>query len=94
MLLGERGRFGGTVDVTGGEKKPPSVYVCLCTLACLCVFMFVCTVYAMLRKRGRQRWGKPFVLFLWLCVGCIFVFCTCVHVFVYVTFVCVKCRFC
>ena len=54
MLLGERGKFGGTVDVTGGEKKALSMYMCLCTLACLCncVFMFVCTVYVMLRKRG------------------------------------------
>ena len=38
MLLGERGKLGGTVDVTGGEKKPPSVYgVC----AHLCVFVIV-----------------------------------------------------
>ena len=49
MLLGERGKFGGIVDVTGGEKKPPSVYGCLCTLACFvivflfCVFVCFCT---------------------------------------------------
>ena len=54
MLLGERGKFGGTVDVTGGEKKPPSVYGCLCTLACLsncvvilCVFALVCMYLCM-----------------------------------------------
>ena len=42
MLLGERGKFGGTVDVTGGAKKPPSEYECLCTLArlCICVCIF------------------------------------------------------
>ena len=46
MLLGERGKFGGTVDVTGGEKKPPSVYG-VCAHLCVFVivfFMFVCTV--------------------------------------------------
>ena len=41
MLLGERGKFGGTVDVAGGEKKPPSVYGSLCTLVCLCNCVFI-----------------------------------------------------
>ena len=47
MLLGERGKFGGTVDVTGGEKKPPSVYGSLCTLVCLCNCVFILCAFAL-----------------------------------------------
>ena len=91
MLLGERGKFGGTVDVTGGGSLP---LLCMCVFACLCFYFWV-TYVRCIEEEGEASWmSQPSVLFMSWCVVCSLSLYLCAFVCVCLIFVCVMCRFC
>ena len=80
MLLGERGKFGGTVDVTGGGSLPQSVYVCICVSVYLWLYFWV-TCVRYVEEEGEASWmSQPSVLFICWCVD---VECSCVSLYLW-----------